>query len=271
MEETTLNTSEEINENEDIADIQGDASELANQETDLLTQQAIAEIIATPHQEPLAQENTEVSLDGSAELVDVVDEADEDDEDVVVSPFDRPGRWYVIHSYAGYENRVQQNIETRMRSMNVEDRIHEIIIPLEDVIEFKNGRKTVVKKKVFPGYVLVRMTLDDDTWYVIRNTPGVTGFVGAGNKPNPLTKKEVENILGTGETGEKGQTAVAAKVRPRLEYEVGEQVRVTTGPFADFNGAISEIDVDRSKLKVLVDIFGRETPVELEFGQVAKL
>lgn len=115
------------------------------------------------------------------------------------------------------------------------------------------------------------MDLDDDTWYVIRNTPGVTGFVGSGNKPNPLNKKEVENILGTGESGEKGKAAVTTKSRPRLEYEVGEQVRVTTGPFADFNGAISEIDVDRSKLKVLVDIFGRETPVELEFGQVAKL
>lgn len=304
MEETTLNPSDEVNDevnaevnsDDNVAAMQGDASEMGNLETDILTQQAIEDALNAPAQSneeipaseqitsvempesqtPAAQaaaiENEEVALDDSAELVDVIeDSVDEDDDDVVVSPFDRPGRWYVIHSYAGYENRVQQNIETRMRSMNVEDRIHEIIIPMEDVIEFKGGRKTVVKKKVFPGYVLVRMSLDDDTWYVIRNTPGVTGFVGAGNKPNPLTKKEVENILGTGETGEKGQTAVAAKARPRLEYEVGEQVRVTTGPFADFNGAISEIDVDRSKLKVLVDIFGRETPVELEFGQVAKL
>jgi len=267
MEETTTDIFEEATEPENVADSQGDASEMAFDETEKLTQQAIAEVLA---QKP---EQEEVSIDESAELVDVIDENDDDDdeEEIVVSPFNKPGKWYVLHSYAGYENRVQQNIETRMRSMNVEERIHEIVVPMEDVIEFKSGKKTVVKKKVFPGYVLIRMELDDDTWYVIRNTPGVTGFVGAGQKPNPLNKKEVENILGTGETGEKGQPAVATKSRPRLDFEVGEQVRVTSGPFADFNGAISEIDIDRSKLKVLVDIFGRETPVELEFGQVAKL
>ena len=153
--------------------------------------------------------------------------------------------------------------------MAVEDRIFEVVIPMEDVIEFKNGRKVVVQKKVFPGYLLVRMGLDDDAWYVVRNTPGVTGFVGSGAKPTPLSRKEVEDILGTG-VKEEGPPA-EKKVRPRLEYEVGEQVRVVTGPFADFNGVISEIDVDRSKLKVLVNIFGRETPVELEFGDVAKL
>lgn len=185
------------------------------------------------------------------------------------SPFDRSGRWYVVHTYAGYENKVKSNLASRVRSMNVEDRIFEVVIPMEDVIEFKNGRKVVVQKKVFPGYLLVRMALDDDAWYVVRNTPGVTGFVGSGAKPTPLSRKEVEDILGTGEKieGPQGEK----KVRPRLEYEVGEQVRVVTGPFADFNGLISEIDVDRSKLKVLVNIFGRETPVELEFGDVAKL
>jgi len=185
------------------------------------------------------------------------------------SPYERPGRWYVIHSYAGYENKVKSNLASRVRSMAVEDRIFEVVIPMEDVIEFKGGRKVVVQKKVFPGYLLVRMTLDDDAWYVVRNTPGVTGFVGSGAKPTPLSRREVEDILGTGEVEE--GPAVEKKVRPRLEYEVGEQVRVVTGPFADFNGVISEIDVDRSKLKVLVNIFGRETPVELEFGDVAKL
>jgi|APTNR8051073442_1049403.scaffolds.fasta_scaffold12219_3 transcriptional antiterminator NusG len=266
MEETTTDIFEEAADPENVAQLQGDASEMAFDETERLTQEAIAAVLAQKPQE-------DAKIDDSAELVDVIDEAEEDDDEdeIVVSPFNKPGKWYVLHSYAGYENRVQQNIETRMRSMNVEERIHEIVVPMEDVIEFKGGKKTVVKKKVFPGYVLIRMDLDDDTWYVIRNTPGVTGFVGAGQKPNPLTKKEVENILGTGETGEKGQPAVATKSRPRLDFEVGEQVRVTSGPFADFNGAISEIDVDRSKLKVLVDIFGRETPVELEFGQVAKL
>ena len=265
MEETTTDILNEATDPENVADLQGDASEMAADETDRLTQEAIAQVLAQP--------KAEVALDETAVLTEVIDEDEDDDEEeeVVVSPFNKPGKWYVIHSYAGYENRVQQNIETRMRSMNVEERIYEIVIPMEDVIEFKAGKKTIVKKKVFPGYVLIRMDLDDDTWYVIRNTPGVTGFVGAANKPNPLTKKEVENILGTGESGEKGKASVTTKSRPRLEYEVGEQVRVTTGPFADFNGAISEIDVDRSKLKVLVDIFGRETPVELEFGQVAKL
>jgi len=203
-----------------------------------------------------------------AELLDVLD-----DDEVVAAPrepgpYERPGDWFVVHTYAGYENKVKQNLASRVKSMNVEEQIFEVVIPMEDVIEFKGGRKVVVQKKVFPGYLLVRMALDDDSWYVVRNTPGVTGFVGNGARPTPLSRKEVENILGSGAAVEPGQEK---KVRPRLEYEVGEQVRVTTGPFADFNGAISDIDVARSKLTVLVNIFGRETPVELELGQVAKL
>ena len=210
-----------------------------------------------------------VELPGDAEILDVTD-LDEDEEELEAepSPYDRPGRWFVVHTYAGYENKVKQNLASRVRSMNVEERIFEVVIPMEDVIEFKNGRKVVVQKKVWPGYLLIRLALDDESWYVVRNTPGVTGFVGSGAKPTPLTRREVEEWLGKGEQREGQQEK---KVRPRLEYEVGEQVRVTSGPFADFNGAISEIDVDRSKLKVLVNIFGRETPVELEFGQVAKL
>jgi transcriptional antiterminator NusG len=200
------------------------------------------------------------------EAIDV--ELDEEDEEPEPSPYDRPGRWYVVHTYAGYENKVKQNLASRVRSMNVEERIFEVVIPMEDVIEFKNGRKVVVQKKVWPGYLLIRMGLDDESWYVVRNTPGVTGFVGSGAKPTPLSRKEVEETLGV---GGKVEGAPEKKARPRLEYEEGEQVRVVAGPFADFNGAISEIDVDRSKLKVLVNIFGRETPVELEFGQVAKL
>jgi len=185
------------------------------------------------------------------------------------SPYDRPGEWFVVHTYAGYENKVKSNLASRVRSMNMEERIFEVVIPMEDVIEFKAGRKTVVPKKVFPGYLLVRMSLDDDSWRVVRDTPGVTGFVGGGAKPTPLSRKEVEAILGVEK--EEGVAGEGKKARPRLEFDVGEQVRVVTGPFADFNGAISEINVDQSKLKVLVNIFGRETPVELEFGQVAKL
>jgi len=203
---------------------------------------------------------------GDAELLDIEEVAPSRSEP---SPFDRPGRWYVVHTYAGYGNKVKSNLASRVRSMAVEDRIFEVVIPMEDVIEFKNGRKVVVQKKVFPGYLLVRMGLDDDAWYVVRNTPGVTGFVGSGAKPTPLSRREVEDILGTG-VKEEG-AVVEKKVRPRLEYDIDEQVRVVTGPFADFNGVISEIDVDRSKLKVLVNIFGRETPVELEFADVAKL
>jgi transcriptional antiterminator NusG len=151
--------------------------------------------------------------------------------------------------------------------MNVEEQIFEVVIPMEDVIEFKGGRKVVVQKKVFPGYLLVRMALDDDSWYGVRNTPGVPGFVGNGARPTPLSRKEVESILGVC----KEEPGTEKKARPRLEFEMGEQVRVIQGPFADFNGAISDIDVARSKLTVLVNIFGRETPVELELGQVAKL
>jgi transcriptional antiterminator NusG len=227
---------------------------------------AVIEEIAEEIVEEVIEEELVADL-ADAELIDVAEA--EVAINMAESPFDRPGRWYVVHTYAGYENKVKQNLASRVRSMNVEERIFEVVIPMEDVIEFKNGRKVVVQKKVFPGYLLVRMDLDDHAWYVVRNTPGVTGFVGSGAKPTPLSRKEVEDILGSGvkEEGPQGEK----RVRPRLEYEVGEQVRVVTGPFADFNGLISEIDVDRSKLKVLVNIFGRETPVELEFGDVAKL
>jgi transcription termination/antitermination protein NusG len=199
-----------------------------------------------------------VELEGEGELATAPREP---------SPYDRPGDWFVVHTYAGYENKVKQNLASRVKSMNVEERIYEVVIPMEDVIEFKGGRKVVVQKKVFPGYLLVRMALDDDSWYVVRNTPGVTAFVGNASRPTPLSRKEVESILGVG----KEETGAERKVRPRLEFDVGEQVRVVAGPFADFNGAISDIDVARSKLTVLVNIFGRETPVELELGQVAKL
>ncbi len=220
-----------------------------------------------------AEETVEVTPEPSledAELVDVTEvEGEEAPAPAEPSPYDRPGNWFVVHTYAGYENKVKQNLASRVRSMNVEDRIYEVVIPMEDVIEFKGGRKVVVQKKVFPGYLLVRQELDDDSWYVVRNTPGVTGFVGSGAKPTPLSRREVEDILGVGKP--EGAEVAQKKARPRLEFETGEQVRVVAGPFADFNGAISEIDVDRSKLKVLVNIFGRETPVELEFGQVSKL
>jgi transcriptional antiterminator NusG len=186
----------------------------------------------------------------------------------VESPYDRPGRWFVVHTQSGYEKKVKQNLEARTLSMNMEGRIHEVVIPMEDVIDFKGGKKVVVQKKMFPGYLLVRCDLDDDSWYVIRNTPGVTGFVGQGTKPSPLPRRDVEVFLSVKPEGEE---ALVKKGRPRLEYEQGETVRVREGPFADFSGEIIEINADQLKVKVLVNIFGRETPVELEFSQVAKL
>jgi transcriptional antiterminator NusG len=210
-----------------------------------------------------------VSPDGEADGEAAGDDTDADDDEVVVeSPYDRPGRWFVVHTYAGYENKVKNNLMSRIASMNMEERIFEVVIPMEDVAEFKNGKRVVVQKKVFPGYLLVRCDLDDDSWYVVRNTPGVTGFVGLGARPTPLSRKEVESILQVKVEGTEG---APKKTRPRLDYEEGETVRVKEGPFADFTGTISEINEDQMKLKVLANIFGRETPVELEFSQVAKL
>ncbi len=197
-----------------------------------------------------------------------------DAEDLIVevprrqSPYDRPGNWYVVHTQSGYENKVKSNIQSRISSMGMEDSIFEVVIPMEDVIDFKGGKKVVVQKKVYPGYLYLRCFLDDRSWDVIRNTPGVTGFVGGAGKPLPLSRSDVEGALS--QPDEVGGSA-AAKQRPRLEYEVGDSVRVRQGPFADFSGQIAEINEDQLKVKVLVNIFGRETPVELEFSEIAKL
>ena len=205
---------------------------------------------------------SELEADLAADTDPEAEGGSADYEEEFIPPAERPGDWYVVHTYAGYENKVKANLDTRIRSMNMEDKIFEVVIPIEDVIEFKGGKKQVVQKRIFPGYLMVRMYVDDDSWYVVRNTPGVTGFVGSGAKPVPLATREVEKIL---------QVKPVERLKPRLEFEVGESVRVVTGPFANFTGTISDINVDQSKLKVLVNIFGRETPVELSFEQVAKL
>ncbi len=180
-------------------------------------------------------------------------------------PFRGPGDWYVVHTYAGYENKVKANLESRIHTMQMEGKIFRVHIPMEDVMEIKGGKKQIVQKKVFPGYLLVKMDYDNDSWYVVRNTPGVTGFVsaGTGQKPTPLSRREIEKILVVKK--EEHKPAV------RLGFEEGDVVRITSGPFADFNGTISEINADQAKLKVLVNIFDRETPVELSFDQVAKV
>ena len=231
-----------------------------------------AEVTLTDAEAPaeLLVDEAEASGEAPAAEADVavVDEDELLEPAPVDNPWRRPGRWYVVHTQSGYEKKVKQNLEARTSSMNMEERIHEVVIPMEDVVEFKNGKKQVVQKKMFPGYLLVRCELDDDSWYVIRNTPGVTGFVGQGAKPSPLPRRDVETFLQV-KTGDEAETP--RKGKPRLEYEVGETVRVKEGPFADFSGQIVEINEDQLKVKVLVNIFGRETPVELEFSQVAKL
>jgi len=169
--------------------------------------------------------------------------------------------WYVIHTYSGYENKVKANLERRVESMGMEDKIFRVFVPTEEEIEFKDGKKKITKKKVFPGYVLVEMVMSDDSWYVVRNTPGVTGFVGSGTRPLPLEPEEVKAIL---------KQLGFDEARPRVAFSPGDAVRVISGPFENFDGRIEEVNIERGKLKVIISMFGRETPVELDFEQVEK-
>jgi transcription termination/antitermination protein NusG len=171
-------------------------------------------------------------------------------------------QWYVIHTYSGYENKVKANLEHRIESMGVEDQIFQVLVPMEEEIEIKNGQRMTVNKKVFPGYVLVEMAMSDESWYVVRNTPGVTSFVGSGNRPTPLVEAEVKKIL--------KQMGVEAP-KFKLQFTKGQSVRVKDGPFAEFIGTVDEVNPEKNKVKVLVSIFGRETPVELDFLQIEKL
>lgn len=171
-------------------------------------------------------------------------------------------KWYVIHTYSGYENKVKANLEKRVASMNMQDKIFRVLVPMEDEIEIKNGKRRISKRKIFPGYVLVEMFLTDDSWYVVRNTPGVTGFVGSGNKPIPLQQSEINAIM---------RQMGLEEAHTKIDLDLGESVRVIAGPFENFIGTVEEIYPEKSKLKVLVSMFGRETPVELDFTQVEKL
>ena len=168
-------------------------------------------------------------------------------------------RWYVIHTYSGYENKVSANLERKVHSLGMENEIFRILIPMENEVEIKDGKKRSVQRKVFPGYVLVEMIVNDRSWYAVRNTPGVTGFVGSGSKPIPLTDDEVRQIM---------RSMGVEESRPKIDFQLHQLVRLKTGPFADCLGKVSEINEERGKLKVLVDMFGRETPVEIDFTQV---
>ena len=212
-------------------------------------------------------------------VTETLEAAEEADEDPVEALRDAlrtaPGDWYVVHSYAGYENKVKTNLESHIQSLDMEDYIFQIEVPTEEVTEIKNGKRTQVNRKVFPGYLLVRMDLVDESWGAVRNTPGVTGFVGATSRPSPLTLDEVVKILApatTPKAAAASETQAAAGSAPAVvEFEVGESVTVMDGPFATLPATINEINGEQQKLQVLVSIFGRETPVELSFSQVQKL
>ncbi len=213
--------------------------------------------------------------------------ADEDADEAEADPVEElrtalrraPGEWYVVHSYAGYENKVKTNLETRAQTLDVEDYIFQVEVPTEEVTEIKNGQRKLVQRKVLPGYILVRMELNDQSWSAVRNTPGVTGFIGATSQPSPLSIDDVLKFLAPQaekeakpEPGKKAaQQPAAAKSSVEVDFEVGESITVMDGPFATLPATISEVNADGQKLKVLVSIFGRETPVELSFNQVSKI
>jgi transcription termination/antitermination factor NusG len=221
-----------------------------------------------------AEDGAEASSAEDGEPADALSAEDGDPVDTVREEFERelrmqPGDWYVVHSYAGYENRVKTNLESRISSLNMEDYIFQIEVPVHQVTEIKGGKRQQVQEKVLPGYILVRMELTDESWAVVRNTPGVTGFVGLSSRPSPLQLSEVSNLLAP--EPEPGTKQAEAARPSTVEFEVGESVTVMDGPFATLPATVNEINPDTQKLKVLVSIFGRETPVELSFDQVTKI
>jgi transcriptional antiterminator NusG len=237
--------------------------------TDFLDQDRDQFAITEETPESEAQALTEASHDDDlADAAAVADEADLQEERKEARQ--RGGKddrkhWYVIHTYSGYENKVKANLERRIHSMNMQDKIFRVLVPMEDEVEFKDGKRKITPKKVFPGYVLVEMDMDDQSWYVVRNTSGVTGFVGspgAGEKPVPLQDKEVKTIL-------KQMGIETPKLK--IDFKKGDRVKVTSGPFFDFTGIVDEIQPEKEKVRALISIFGRETPVELEFYQIEKV
>jgi transcriptional antiterminator NusG len=249
-------------EEDSAADDADVADELEDAEADELAD-AVAEIA----EDEIAED--EVAEDEVAE-----DEAPEDPAADALAEFERelrmlPGDWYVVHSYAGYENRVKTNLESRIQSLNMEDYIFQIEVPVHQVTEIKGGKRQQVSEKVLPGYILVRMDLTDESWAVVRNTPGVTGFVGLSSRPSPLQMREVAGLLAPEPEPGTKQAETARAATP--DFEVGESVTVMDGPFATLPATVNEVNPEAQKLKVLVSIFGRETPVELSFDQVTKI
>lgn len=201
-------------------------------------------------------------LSDDEDAADVIDSLAEDESLDIESEQAEDGRaWYVVHCYSGYENKVRHNLEQRIETMGMKDKIFDVVVPTEEEIEVKEGKRRTVERRVFPGYILVNMVLSEESWYVVRNTPGVTGFVGMGNTPTPLRPEEVAQIV-------KRMEAEAPRIK--VTFKPGERVRIVDGPFNDFRGTVSEIDMERAKVRVMVNFFDRETPVELDFLQVEK-
>ena len=196
-------------------------------------------------------------------MEELVEEKEQEEEREVEERPELEGRaWYVVHSYSGYENKVRTNLEQRIESMDIQDKIFQVVVPTEEEIEVRDGQRRITEKKIFPGYILVEMIMTDESWYVVRNTPGVTGFVGMGNKPTALRSEEVQRIM-------KRMEAEAPKIK--VTFRPGQRVRIIDGPFTDFVGSVADIDMDKSKVRVLVAFFGRDTPVELDFLQVERM
>jgi transcriptional antiterminator NusG len=242
--------------------VAGEEADVTDETSSSADEPAEADALVSENGEGAAAEPAEETAAEPAEEIDAVAE------------FNRelrmlPGDWYVVHSYAGYENRVKTNLESRITSLNMEDYIFQIEVPTHQVTEIKSGKKQTVNEKVLPGYILVRMDLTDESWAVVRNTPGVTGFVGLSSRPSPLPLGEVAALLAPAPAETQAQAAAAKKVSP--EYEVGESVTVMDGPFATLPATVNEVNPVTQKLRVLVSIFGRETPVELSFDQVSKI
>jgi transcriptional antiterminator NusG len=239
---------------------------LAANAADVAVESAVEEIVEVEQEE--ATSAVETTVDSDEDPIDGPIETDEDDPNAEFRRTLRSaiGDWYVVHSYAGYEKKVKGNLANRIISLNMEDYIYQIEVPEEEVMEIKNGQRKMVKRNIYPGYVLVRLELTDESWSVVRNTPGVTGFVGNAHNPSPLSMDEVEKILAPRPVKKSDKPDIRV-----IDFEVGESVTVMDGPFATLPASISEIMPEQAKLKVLVSIFGRETPVELSFAQVQKL
>ncbi len=264
-----------------LAEAADPATVIADEAAESLEETTAAEAVEDAPIEP-EEAPAEAASDSEAPA-EAASEEDEEEDPAVALKKDlrlKPGEWYVIHSYAGYENKVKANLETRVQNLDVGDYIFQVEVPTEEVTEIKNGQRKQVNRKVLPGYILVRMELNDESWGAVRNTPGVTGFVGATSRPSPLTLDDVVKFLlpqGQPKKAAKSTSGAASSEasleRPEIlvDFEVGESVTVMDGPFATLPASISEVNAEQQKLKVLVSIFGRETPVELTFNQVAKI